>query len=130
MYCYKTKYNVDINPWTKLPRLYGIGHTCGIVVGGLEKCGENIFINHGVTIGRFGKKRPKLGNNVLLMPNCMVLGDTTVGDGSVVAAGVRLSNQKIPENCLVIAEGNRGKPIIKDKKEDYLSQYLIVEKTR
>ena len=130
MYCYKTKFNVDINPWTNLPKCYGIGHTSAIVVGGLDECGENLFINHGVTIGRFGEKRPKIGNNVLLMPHCMIIGDTIIGSGSVVAAGVRLSNQKIPEESLVIAEGNRGEPIIKEKKIDYLSQYLIVGETR
>ena len=124
MYCYKTKYNIDINPKTSLPDKYGIGHTSGIVIGGLQECGEYLFVSHGVTIGRFGNKRPKIGNNVLLMPHCIISGETTIGDGTVISAGVRVINQIIPPNSLVIAEGVNGVPIIKKKKQEYIENTL------
>ncbi|MCB4421462.1 hypothetical protein FZZ91_01245 [Synechococcus sp. HB1133] len=127
MNSYKTKFNVDINPYTNLPKRYGIGHTSGIVVGGIEECGENIFINHGVTIGRFKRDQPMIGKNVLLMPHCIVVGKTKIGDGSVISAGIRLVNQEIPPQSLVVAVSQTGKPVIKEKKDNYLSEYIRVQ---
>lgn len=126
MYCYKTKYSIDINPRTSLPRKYGIGHTSGIVIGGLQECGDYLFVSHGVTIGRFGDKRPRIGSRVLLMPHCIIAGNTTIGDGAVISAGVRVINQDVPANSLVIAEGINGVPVIKEKKQDYIREYLVV----
>lgn len=126
MYCNKSKFNVDINPWTNLPKTYGIGHTSSIVIGGIDQCGENLFVNHGVTVGRFGNSKPKIGKNVLLMPHCMVVGRTLIGDGSVISAGVRINNMTVPPQSLVVAESNDGRLVIKKIKRDYISEYLRI----
>ncbi len=117
-------FSIDINISNPFPSIYGIGHPSSIVIGGLAQCGNNLFFNHGVTIGRFRDDRPTIGNNVLLMPNTTIVGRTSVGDNSVISAGITLINIEIPPYSLVKLD-TTGRLLVLPSKKDYLSAYFF-----
>ena len=52
------------------------------------KCiGEGCWINQQVTIGYEGDKHPVIGNNVRICAGAIIIGDVSIGDDSIVAAG-------------------------------------------
>jgi serine O-acetyltransferase len=67
-----------------------IGHFGGIIVNANAVIGHNCNISQGVTIGVSGieHKRgvPKIGNNVYIGVNAVVVGKIYVGDGAVIGA--------------------------------------------
>ena len=69
--------------------------------------GDDFTIRHGVTIGNRGADNmacPHIGNGVELGANVIILGDVTVGAGSVVL-------DSVPDNALVVGEKARVKVI-------------------
>lgn len=51
-----------------------------------KSIGENCWINQQVTIGYTGNGCPVIGNDVMITCGAKVLGDISVGDGSVIGA--------------------------------------------
>ena len=87
-----------------LPPLPGIEITCtGNIGGGLkilhnfgcvisiESAGENMTVLQGVTLGYGGPNsnghKPKIGNNVTIATNAIVIGEVTIGDDVIIGAG-------------------------------------------
>lgn len=66
-----------------------------------ESIGENLYINHLVTIGEKNGKRPIIGNNVALHANCCIIGGITIGNNVVVGAGTVVTKD-IPDNTTVV----------------------------
>lgn len=66
-----------------------IYHTQGIVVNGNTEIGEGLILHGNNCIGTDGitKDCPKIGNNVRLGVGAKILGDITIADNVVVAAG-------------------------------------------
>jgi serine O-acetyltransferase len=124
MFASRILFSIDINLSCPFPLSYGLGHPLAIVVGGIKTCGSNLFINHGVTIGRYRQDMPVIGSNVLLMPNSTVVGRSYLGDNTVVSAGITLINQNVPPNSLVKADSD-GSLLFLPLRKDYLSTYLI-----
>ncbi len=68
-------------------------HSIGVVINSEVKGGENIVIEHCVTIGAEKKKSPRLGNNIF------------IGAGAKIISGVRIGNNvKIGANAVVIKD--------------------------
>jgi serine O-acetyltransferase len=84
-------FGVDIHPAAQIGRGIFIDHATGIVVGETAVVGDNVSILHGVTLGgtgkETGKRHPTIGRNCLLGAHATVLGNITVGEGSVIGAG-------------------------------------------
>lgn len=87
-------------------------HPVGIVIGFKVELGYDCIIYQNVTIGTkdtvnyLSAKYPRIGNNVTIYPNSIILGDIYIGDNTVIGAGsIVLSN--IPPNS--IAYGNPAK---------------------
>ena len=84
-------YGVDIHPGAKFGKGILIDHATGVVVGETAVVGDNSSLLQGVTLGGTGKiagdRHPKLGKNVLIGAQATVLGNITIGDGCMVAAG-------------------------------------------
>lgn len=82
-----------------------------------EVIGDNCQIWHGVTIGKShsgsSMPRPRIGNNVKICCNAIVLGGITIGDNVVIGAG-SIVTKSIPPNCTVI--GNPARIIIREGK--------------
>ena len=84
-------YGVDIHPGAKFGKGILVDHGTGVVVGETAVIGDNSSLLQGVTLGGTGKasgdRHPKLGKNVLIGAQATVLGNISIGDGSMVAAG-------------------------------------------
>ena len=59
-----------------------------------------LFIKN-VTIGVQDGYYPVLGERLVIYPNCVVIGKTTIGANSVIGTGTTLINKTVPSNTLV-----------------------------
>ncbi len=73
-----------------------------------ESIGENVYVNHLVTVGEKNEKKPIIGNNVELHAASMVIGGITIGDNAIIGAGAVVVKD-VPENAVVA--GNPAKII-------------------
>lgn len=82
-----------------------IGHWGRIIFNGEAKFGNDIFITHGVTIGRDirGKRKgvPTIGNRVCIRANSTVVGNITIGDDVLIAPNTFV-NFDIPSHSVVV----------------------------
>lgn len=86
-----------------LPESFTIAHFGGITFFP-SKCGKNIYLRQGVTVGHSGSKKdkrtPQIGDNVTFGANAVVIGDIEIGDGTVIGAN-SVVTKSTPPNCIV-----------------------------
>jgi serine O-acetyltransferase len=75
-----------------------------------ESIGNNVYVNHLVTLGEKDNKKPIIGNNVELHANCTIIGGITIGDNAIIGAGAVVVKD-VPQNA--IAVGNPARIIEK-----------------
>jgi serine O-acetyltransferase len=75
-------------------------HPFGTIINA-QSIGENLYINHLVTIGEKNGKRPNIGNNVELHANCIIIGGIKIGNNVIVGAGTVVTKD-IPDNSTVV----------------------------
>lgn len=84
-------YSVDIHPAAEIAGGLVIDHCLGIVIGETCKIDQNVFLFHNVTLGGTGRaagdRHPKIRSNVVIGSGAIILGNITIGDHAVVAAG-------------------------------------------
>lgn len=96
-----------INLWQNMNIGKGliVGHPGTIILNGAATFGDNIFLTHGVTIGRDvrGKRKgtPKIGNNVCIRANSTVVGNVTIGDDVLIAPNTFV-NFDVPSHSVVV----------------------------
>lgn len=69
-----------------------------------ESIGKNFSVKHCVTVGnKIGgnANRPKIGENVTIHCNAVVVGDITIGNNVVIGSGTILY-KSVPDNCEVV----------------------------
>lgn len=71
-----------------------------------ERIGDNLYINHLVTVGEKNNKRPVIGNNVQLHAGCIVIGGITIGNNAIIGAGAVVVKD-VPANCIAIGNPAR-----------------------
>lgn len=76
-----------------------------ISIGNNVAISENVIIrdsdNHDILYDGYEKSKPiKIGNNVWIGLNAVILKGVTIGEGSIVAAGAVVTKD-VPPNCLV-----------------------------
>ncbi|MCW4469570.1 serine acetyltransferase [Flavobacterium sp. MFBS3-15] len=120
---YTYKYGFQIGG--KIGAGFYIGHFGTIVISNLAVIGSNCNIAHGVTIGAARRSKmgaPKIGSNVWMGANSVMVGNITIGDDVMIAPGAFV-NFDVPDHSLVI--GNPGKIIPKDiATEGYINNIL------
>lgn len=102
-----------------------IGHFGNIVINPQAVIGRNFSIAQGCLIGNAqGKKAgvPKIGDNVIMCANSMILGGVTIGNFVMIAPGAFV-NFDVPDNSIVI--GNPGKIIRKERPTDKYNVFLV-----
>lgn len=106
---------------TKIGHSFYIGHFGGIIINSNSEIGNNCNISQGVTIGVSGrgKKRgvPKIGNNVYIGANAVIVGKIEVGNDCVIAAN-SLVVQSLEDNVTVL--GVPAKVINKNSSKGYI----------
>lgn len=80
-------------------------HPYGTIINA-EWIGENVYINHLVTLGEKNGKRPVIGENVELHANCTIIGGVKVGKNSIIGAGAVVTKD-VPENSTVVGSKMR-----------------------
>lgn len=85
---------VDLSWKTKIGPGFCITHGWGLVISPGAVIGSNVTLFHGVTIGmklrelsngELEKTYPTIGDNVWIGANSVIVGEVTVGEGSVIA---------------------------------------------
>lgn len=89
-----------------------IYHGVGIVINANCIIGNNLSIRQNTTIGSKydGGLCPKIGNNVDIGCNVVIIGDITIGNNTIIGAG-SVVTKSFPDNCIIA--GNPAK-IIKE----------------
>lgn len=82
-----------------------IGHWGKIVINGQVQFGSQLFITHGVTIGRDvrGKRKgvPTFGNRVCVRANSTVVGNVKIGNDVLIAPNTFV-NFDVPDHSVVV----------------------------
>lgn len=88
-----------------IPKGLIIGHPGPIIINGEASFEGNLFLTHGVTIGRDirGKRAgaPHFGKNVCIRCNSTVVGGITIGDDVLIAPNTFV-NFDVPSHSIVI----------------------------
>ncbi len=87
-------YSADIGKGLK------INHGIGTVVGSRTIVGEHVLLHHQVTIGEKNGGRARLGNNVIVYPGSIIVGDILIGDNSIIGANVFV-DKNCPQNSKI-----------------------------
>lgn len=100
-------YAIDIDYKANLNGGIVIVHGVGLVIGGGAKIGSNVVLFHNVTVGRRGIG-PLIANNdgfPVIEENCVIstgailLGNITIGKGTVIGANCVITNN-VPSNSV------------------------------
>lgn len=82
---------VDIHPAAKIGEGILLDHGTGLVIGETAVVGNKVSLMQGVTLGGSGKevgdRHPKIGQDALIGAGATILGNITVGEGAMIAAG-------------------------------------------
>ncbi|AXT49823.1 serine acetyltransferase [Aquimarina sp. BL5] len=112
IYCKKEKYfRIDIS--TKLGGGVLTGHPYSTILNA-DSIGENLYVNHLVTVGEVNGKRPTIGDNVSIYTGAIIIGDIKIGNNCSIGAG-SVVVKDIPDNCVVV--GNPARIIKQDGKK-------------
>lgn len=94
-------------PWdTQIGRNLKLQHGLALVVNHETTIGENCILRHSTTIGNKKSKdglysaSPKIGNNVDIGSNVVILGAITVGNNAIIGAG-SVVVKDVPEGAVV-----------------------------
>ena len=99
---------IDMN--TRLGKAIKLAHPYSTILNA-ESIGDNLYINHLVTVGEKDGHRPTIGNNVQLHANCSVIGGVKIGNNAIIGAGAVVVKD-VPPDC--IAVGNPARIIKAD----------------
>ncbi|KAL6011920.1 serine/threonine-protein kinase HAL4/sat4 [Asimina triloba] len=103
---------VDIHPAAKIGEGILLDHGTGVVIGETAIVGNKVSLMQGVTLGGTGKeignRHPKIGQGALIGASATILGNITIGEGAMVAAG-SLVLKSLPPHSM--AAGNPAKVV-------------------
>ncbi|BAX82634.1 LbetaH domain-containing protein [Labilibaculum antarcticum] len=96
-------FTIDI--YTKVGGGLRLAHPYSTILNA-KVIGENVYINHLVTIGEKNGKRPILGSNVEVHANAIIIGGITIGDNAIIGAGAVVVKD-VPKNAIVVGNPAR-----------------------
>ncbi len=86
-------------------------HSNGVVINGAVRGGENVLIEHQVTIGAEKRQSPVIGNGVFIGAGAKIVGPVTLGDNARVGANAVVTKDVAPNTTVVgvpARPGGRG----------------------
>ncbi|MEA2012915.1 MAG: serine O-acetyltransferase EpsC [Verrucomicrobiota bacterium] len=116
---------IDIHPGAKMGNGIFIDHGTGVVIGETTMIGDNVKIYQGVTLGALSfpkdesgniikgmKRHPSIDKNVTIYAGATILGDITIGKGSIIGGNVWITEDLPPFSKVAIS---KGKQVVKKK---------------
>lgn len=91
----------------------------GCVIDAQPEIGENCKISQNVTIAAKDGKAPKIGKNVFVGANSVIIGGVEIGDNCFIGA-LTLVNKSFPANSMIV--GIPGKNI-RQRDQEELERY-------
>ncbi len=102
---------IDIHPGAKIGPGFFIDHGTGVVIGETCVIGRNVKIYQGVTLGALSfptdedgklikgiKRHPNVEDDVTIYSGATILGDVTIGKGTVIGGNVWLTHSVPPDS--------------------------------
>lgn len=115
------KTGIDIHPGAQIGRYFFIDHGTGVVIGETTVIGNRVKIYQGVTLGAKSfpkdaqgrcvkgiKRHPNIEDDVTIYAGATILGDVTIGRGSIIGGNVWLI-ESVPPGTVVYQEGGQTK---------------------
>lgn len=102
------KYGVEIGVKTMIDGPVNFPHPRNIIIGDGVKIGKNFTVFNNVTIGQNHGRYPVIGDNVVIYPGSVIIGDIHIGSNVVIGAN-SLVNRDIEDN--MVAAGNPARSI-------------------
>jgi serine O-acetyltransferase len=106
----------DIHPGARIGRHFFIDHATGVVIGETTEIGNHVKLYQGVTLGalsfpkdergrliRGHKRHPTIEDDVVIYAGATILGDTTIGRGSVIGGNVWLTTPVPPHTRVILS---------------------------
>ena len=106
---------IDIHPGAEIGAYFFIDHGTGVVIGETAHIGNNVRLYQGVTLGALSfpkdscgmlvkglRRHPTIEDDVTIYANATVLGDVTIGKGSVLGGNVWVT-ESLPPGTKVVA---------------------------
>lgn len=110
LYRYSRKFGLEVSPTAAFGPGIMLGHAYNITIGDGVELGSNVNIHKGATIGVENRGRrmgaPKIGSNVYIGINAVVVGNIRIGDDVMIAPG-SFVNFDVPDHSIVL--GNPAK---------------------
>jgi serine O-acetyltransferase len=100
-------FSCDISYHAEIDRSVDFFHNgLGVVIGRGAKIDKNTVIYQNVTIGGNGKEKllnghPRIGSNVTICANAVIMGPIIIGDGAIIGAGAIVITD-IPTNAVAV----------------------------
>jgi serine acetyltransferase len=79
-------HGMDVGRGVSIGPAFSLPHPVGIVIGRGVTIGARCAIFQGVTLGRARDKYPRIGSDVVIYPNAIIVGDIDIPDGTRVRA--------------------------------------------
>ena len=111
--CAHSATGIDIHPGARIGKNFFIDHGTGVVIGETTIIGDNVKIYQGATLGAMsfpkdqrgriikgGKRHPTIEDNVTIYAEATILGDVTIGAGSIVGGNVWIK-ESVPADVTV-----------------------------
>lgn len=93
--------NCFIGRGAEFGRGFVLLHADGVVINRLVRGGDNIYVEHQVTIGADRGTSPVLGNNIFIGAGAKILGPVTIGDGARIGANAVVVKDVPPYSTVV-----------------------------
>ncbi len=113
------KTGIDIHPGAEIGPHFFIDHGTGVVIGETAIIGKQVKIYQGVTLGakhfpkdakgrvvKGIKRHPNIEDGVTIYAGATILGDVTIGKGSIIGGNVWLL-ESVPPNTVVYSEAGQ-----------------------
>jgi len=113
--CAHSRTGIDIHPGAKIGKNFFVDHGTGVVVGETSVIGNNVRFYQGVSLIavsipkkaqsiKDAKRHPTIEDDVTIYAEATILGNVTIGKGSVIGGNVWIKNSVPPGTTVSVSK--------------------------